>query len=457
MAAEPYRLVHYLRFAFVFLFLLWVFVQFGGTGDNRNQYTTLFRKFRDQRAVFISDFLNHDVNGPFKGDGLADLCSDKKWTPGLLLTCDAVPGGVADVKNGILTCMRVAIEIGAEIILPEIKLRSTMDLSDITPHDSGPRRGEPLEHFFDRAYLLNTMGQYCPELKIHDSLNDFFDEPNVLTPVKLDLYKVPGVKIAANLPGSGGKLVLEGDRLGKQIMDMVDKKSPPKSRKYPFRIDMRPTPSYIMPSFADSPPLRKYFGRLLRVRPDLRALAAGMLFNIQKAFDLVIDPRQGIDVDAFVGVELRTQPDPLPFPPYAVQASDALSYVLANNMSQVYLTEGATDDDVSNFAERCRDFEVKVVTKDDLVEGPDVLALAKLSYDERFLVDYEITLHAGLFTGNAQSSFAWSVGLRREFAFGEPGAADSSHLNGTLRWHSPYSTLYGKQHIGDDFRRAVWP
>lgn len=112
MAAEPYRLVHYLRFAFVFLVLLWIFVQFGGTGDARNQYTSLFRKFRDQRTVFVSDFLNHDVNGPYNGDGLSDLCATKKWTPGLLLTCDAVPGSMTDVKNGILTCIRVAIEIG---------------------------------------------------------------------------------------------------------------------------------------------------------------------------------------------------------------------------------------------------------------------------------------------------------------------------------------------------------
>ncbi|CAK7214708.1 hypothetical protein SCUCBS95973_002225 [Sporothrix curviconia] len=457
MAGEPYRLVHYLRFATVFLVLLWIFVQFGGTGDGRNQYTSLFRKFRDQRVVFISDFLNHDINGPYNGDGLSDLCTSKKWTPGLLLTCDAVPGSMADVKNGILTCMRVAIEIGAEVILPDIMLRSTMDLSDITPHDSGPRRGVPLEHFFDRAYLLNTMDQFCPELKIHESRNDFFDDPNVLTPVPLNIYKVPGVEIAQNLPGSAGKLVLEGDKLGKQITDMINKKSPPNTRKYPLRVDLRPTPSYAMPSFADPPPLRKYFGRLLRVRPDLRALAAGMLFNLQKAFDLVIDPRQGIDVDSFVGVELRTQPDPLAFPPYTVQASDALSYILANNMSQVFLTEGATPEDASAFAERCRDFDVNVVTKENLVEGPDVLALSELSYDERFLVDYEVALHAGLFTGNAQSSFAWSVGLRREFAFGEPGAADSSHLNGTLRWHSPYSTLYGKGHVGDDFRRAIWP
>ncbi|CAK7270817.1 hypothetical protein SEPCBS57363_004299 [Sporothrix epigloea] len=457
MAAEPYRLVHYLRFAFVFLVLLWIFVQFGGTGDARNQYTTLFRKFRDQRTVFVSDFLNHDVNGPYNGDGLSDLCATKKWTPGLLLTCDAVPGSMTDVKNGILTCMRVAIEIGAEIILPEIMLRSTMDLSDITPHDRGPRRGAPLEQFFDRAYLLNTMGQYCPELKIHESLNDFFDEPNVLTPVPLDLYKVPGIEIASNLPGSAGKLVVDKDKLGKQILDMINAKSPPNARQYPFRIAMRPTPSYFIPSFSDPPPLRRYFGRLLRVRPDLRALAAGMLFNLQKAFGLTIDPRQGIDVDAFVGVELRTQPDPLTFPAYEIQASDALSYISANNMSQVFLTEGATVDDAKAFATRCKDFGVNVVTKDDLVEGPDVLALSELSYDERFLVDYEVVLHAGLFTGNAQSSFAWNVGLRREFAFGEPGAANSSHLNGTLRWHSPYSTLYGKGHVGDDFRRAVWP
>lgn len=113
---ESFRLVHYLRFFAALLIVTWIFVQFGGGGDSHNQYAELFRQFRDQRAVFINDFLNHDVSGPYIGDGLSDLCSGKKWTPGLLLTCDAVPGGMADVKNGILTCIRVAIEIGGELM-----------------------------------------------------------------------------------------------------------------------------------------------------------------------------------------------------------------------------------------------------------------------------------------------------------------------------------------------------
>lgn len=355
--------------------------------------------------------------------------------------------------------MRVGTQLTqpAEVILPDIMLRSTMDLAIIAPHDSGPRRGQPLSYFFDREYLFNTLGEFCPELKIHNSLNDFFDEPHVLEPVKLDIYKVPGVTIASNLGKSAGKLVQKGGLLGEQIHAMLDKKSSPKTRKYPFRVDLRPTPSYMMPAFADAPPLRRHFGRMLRVRQDLRALAATVLFNLQKAFDLQIDPRKGIDIDAFVGVELRTQNDPLRFPDYTIQASDALSYVIANNLSQVYLTEGATAENITSFTERCRDFSVAVVTKEDLVEGADASKLASLSYDERFLVDYEVALRAGLFTGNAQSSFAWSVGLRREFAFGEAGSSNSSHLNGTLRWHNQYSTLYGKNFIGDDLRRAMWP
>ncbi|KIH90395.1 hypothetical protein SPBR_00591 [Sporothrix brasiliensis 5110] len=454
---DQFRLVHYLRFFAGALVVTWIIVQFGGTGDQHNQYADLFRQFRDQRKVFISDFLNHDISGAYVGDGLSDLCSAKTWTPGLILTCDAVPGGMADVKNGILTCIRVAIEIGAEVILPDIMLRSTMDLSIIAPHDKGPRRGLPPSHFFDTEYLMDTLGEFCPELKIHNSLNDFFDEPSLLEPAKLDIYKVPGVKIAANLGKSAGKLVSDGDKLGQQIHAMLNKKSPPKTRRYPFRVDLRPTPSYMMPAFADQPPLRRYFGRMLRVRKDMRALAATVLFNLQKAFDLQIDPRKGIDIDAFVGVELRTLPDPLRFPDYTEQASDALSFVVANNLSQIYLTEGATKENITSFTERCRDFNIAVITKEDLVEGADAALLASLSYDERFLVDYEVALRAGLFMGNAQSSFTWSVGLRREFAFGQAGSSNSSHLNGTLRWHNQYSTIYGKNFIGDDLRRAIWP
>ncbi len=327
----------------------------------------------------------------------------------------------------------------------------------MVPHDVGPRRGVPLDHFFDREYLTSTLNELCPELKIHRSSNEFYDKPSFLSAVRVNLLRMPGIKVADNLPGSGGRVVLETVDIGKQIHLYLDAQVPRRSRKFPLQVNLRPIPQFALPAFADPPELRMYFGRLLRVRRDLRELAAAVLFNLQTAFDLRLDPRKGIDVDAFVGLELRTQPDPRPFPDYEEQAADLLSFVDAHKMAQVYLTEGASPDNVTYFTERCRDFHIDVLTKEDLVEGADAERLAALTYDERFLVDYEVVLRAGLFAGHAQSSFAWNVALRREHAFGDPASDDASHLNGTLRWHNKYSTLYGKNNIGDELRRTIWP
>lgn len=75
------------------------------------------RKFKDERELFISDFLVHEIDGEMDGSGLSELCASKKWTPGLILTCDPVPGGLSVVKNAHLNCIRFAIEMGGEFLL----------------------------------------------------------------------------------------------------------------------------------------------------------------------------------------------------------------------------------------------------------------------------------------------------------------------------------------------------
>ncbi|OAA64224.1 hypothetical protein SPI_02871 [Niveomyces insectorum RCEF 264] len=282
---ESYRLVHYLRFFFAGSFVLWVFVHFVADREH-SRYAGLFRQFRSEKDVFVDEFLRNDVEGAaFNGTGIGDLCASKTWTKGLVLTCEAVPGGVADVKNGVLNCIRIAIEMGAEVIVPDIVLRSVIDLSVVVPNDVGPLRGVPLDHFFDRTHLKQSLARSCPQMRVHNSLDDFANEPTMLTPAKLDVFLLP--------------------------------------------------------------------------------------------------------------------------------------------------------------------------------KGGDAAALTALSYDEHGLVDYEILLRAGLFTGQAGSSFAWNLALRRQHAYGTPGApasgADASHLNGTIRWHDRYSTLYGKAELGEHLHLSIWP
>jgi len=85
--------------------------------SSESAYTNVTRKFKDEKELFISDFLEHEIDGELDGTGIAELCGNKEWTPGLMLSCDPVPGGVGLVKNGHLNCIRFAIEMGGESLV----------------------------------------------------------------------------------------------------------------------------------------------------------------------------------------------------------------------------------------------------------------------------------------------------------------------------------------------------
>lgn len=79
-----------------------------------SRFAELFGEHRNEKTVFVDDFLRLEVDGEFNGSAIEALCSNKTWTPGMVLTCEAVPGGLGDVKNGILNCIRTAIEMGCK-------------------------------------------------------------------------------------------------------------------------------------------------------------------------------------------------------------------------------------------------------------------------------------------------------------------------------------------------------
>lgn len=347
-------------------------------------------------------------------------------------------------------------------MLPGIVLRSLIDMSDVVPGDVGPRRGVALERFFDHEHLNGSLAAHCPQMAVYDSLDGFYDQPSMLEATKLDVFSLPGVQMAKTFHDRQVRVLAQPAQLGQQIRAYLDKTSPPAERRYPFHVHLRPTPQFVFPAAAADPPaLYANFGRLLRVRTDLRRLAAAALFNLHTAFALQLDLHSGVGVraDAFAAVELRTEKDAAKarFPSYTVQASDALNYLSNNNITVAFLGTGATADDTTAFVKRAAEFGISVVAKPDLVEGMDASLLSGLSWDQLGLVDYEIMMHAGLFTGIAHSSFAWNVALRRELAFGSLGHANSSHLDGTIRWHDQYSTLYGQKSVGEVFEKTIWP
>jgi len=446
MVVESARLFHLLKFAAPAVILLW---SLGYLAVSRPGYREFLRQFKDERKLFAADFLEHEIDGRFNGRPIAELCESKIWTPGLVLSCEPPGGGVGEVKNAHLHCIRIAIEMGAELVLPDIVQRSESELATPVPKGPGPRRGVPLDYFFDRQHLNDTLSTYCLQLKLYSSMNDLYDVPSLLQSIKLSIGRLSSDVVH-------GTILAKPERLGKQIKDYLDRQSPPPRRKYPFHVHLD-TPTFTFPTAFDPVGFAANFGRVLRVRQDARELAASALFNMKKMFDLDLDPRNGIDRDSFMGVHLQTEQDVTGvFPAYETQAADYLYCIAQNKIRLAFLATGAAAEDVSLFAERAKDFNATTVTKKDVLGGEDLRRLERLSWDQRGLVDYEVMLRAGLIAGTAESSFAWNLAIRRSRAYGVTNSTQPRARGGNVRWQDQYSVIFGHSEAGESMQLSIW-
>jgi hypothetical protein len=84
----------------------------GGDNDsgheNNNKLTTITKE------QFIQNASAWEIDGPFNNIPLHDLCKSKEWQLGLVFKCDDAFGGIGNIRNIILTCIRYAIEAGGQ-------------------------------------------------------------------------------------------------------------------------------------------------------------------------------------------------------------------------------------------------------------------------------------------------------------------------------------------------------
>jgi hypothetical protein len=108
------------------------------------------------------------------------MCLDKNWTAGLVFTCDKSFGGLGNIRNSILNCVRYAIEAGGELVVPQIRLRNPSDLFDFKTETK-----VNMAYLFDGDYFVSALKHSCPQLKLHNSLEDVPNIANARDPVNL--------------------------------------------------------------------------------------------------------------------------------------------------------------------------------------------------------------------------------------------------------------------------------
>lgn len=66
----------------------------------------------DDKATFVRAFLEHEIDGAFDPAPIREVCASKTWNDKLTIVCGAPQGGIGNVRNVFLTCLRYAIEAG---------------------------------------------------------------------------------------------------------------------------------------------------------------------------------------------------------------------------------------------------------------------------------------------------------------------------------------------------------
>ncbi len=93
------------------------------TVDEVQQKIADFQQWRkSEKDIFIEKALNTSIDGEYDGRALSDLCRKKEWKEGLIFSCEGLEGGLGNVRNIFLSCVRYAIESGGKTAsLPILK------------------------------------------------------------------------------------------------------------------------------------------------------------------------------------------------------------------------------------------------------------------------------------------------------------------------------------------------
>ncbi|KAK8020952.1 hypothetical protein PG990_006090 [Apiospora arundinis] len=333
-------------------------------------------------------------------------------------------GGIGVVRNVHLNCIRFAMEAGAELIIPEIVRRDDKNIAKVVPDPKGAQRGEPPDYFYDRDHLNWALSTFCPQMKVYWSIDELFDAPVARSiPFRLDDLGLDRVDQT---------VIAQPENWASEFNKYLDFKSNPKTRLYPFMVNVAQT-RYVWPTSYDSPAFVRSLGRILRFRRDVRELGASIFFSLRKRLD---ESRGG------QGVEGNSD------------TNSTLGFVGVH----LYEQEDFWDKHVTSFTERGREVNITVVTKRDLLDPDEIGYLSNLSWDQQSLVDYELLLRADRMVGSSGSSFPWSIALRRGTAGGTAGSQAGSSEDSQIRWQDARSAIMGR---ADDYNKnmekATWP
>jgi len=115
----------------------------------------------------VSDIFDFE---PADSEAIKRICRNTEWNKDLIFTCARSGGGVGNLRNSILNCVRYAIHAGGALVVPRVILRSPVDIAAIWNRET-----IEMDYIFDRLHFMRSLELSCPQLQIFNTTDDIPD------------------------------------------------------------------------------------------------------------------------------------------------------------------------------------------------------------------------------------------------------------------------------------------
>lgn len=398
---------------------------------------------------------------PLNEPAIRKVCEETKWNQSLAFTCFESTGGIGNVRNSMLNCIRYTIHAGGTLVLPQIVQR----LEGNTAIVKGGPMGD-FSYLFDLKHFLDSINLSCPQLKIHMTVADAVSHAKLAqdtTPTELRV-KPEDLTGESRIPREG---IPHPEKWREQFYTWLDKwfSEHEKEKNSTSLVIVNLDRSYMTyPIFSAGKEFAQSFASMLQFRNDTRILATKTLHALAKKLSLKADLRQPILRNAYVGIHLRTEWDAraawgFPYWYYGLydnQLRVFLEQAPRSESKAIYLASGEKTQ-VSQFKKDVAALEpprnYDVFTKFDILKGDELEELRNLNFDQQAIIDYLILLKASDFAGVAHSSFAWTIALKRH----QYASRQENYLDAPEFFDDDLSKLYGNIKDFEDYPNVLWP
>lgn len=396
------------------------------------------------RRQFVDRVLSNDFyTTEYDGAAVRKLCSEANWRDDRIVECNRLAGGVGNLKINLLGCVRFSIEAGATLITPVLHPREAFEKME---HSFGWETDLPVSYMFDSDHFFDTLAEDCPQLHIVDE-----DDPEYNIPPESEAFVVEPKRL---IPVVHNNVLIDPSlwrpAFDQHVEDILTQNNrPAPTKKHPIRMSFDDV-AFSWPVRYDGDEFRSDFGLIARYPKHIRELSARALYNLYKKLGIHQSPA-GPSTGAFLGAHVRTEPDAQieAWSSFEQQASQIRQQVADNQLGALYVATG-TASDVDRLRDALADLEVRVndthtgppqvLQKWDILDESDIMLLDELTWDQMALVDLDIMLRASHFVGIWESSWSWTIALKRhEWAEQEPYDYDKHPTT----FQDELSILYG--------------